>query len=790
MRPLIRAGFLASAVLAPALSAEVVLPGHFIANRGQFDPGARFVARSGAGAVLAADDGFASWQLFEGTACGVRYRFGAAAVRGESPVATRYSDFRGAAPERFVVRADAYAAVRFSAVAPGVDLLLRTVGQAPEYDLELAPGASLDELTFDCEGASSLDVDKATGELVLETPCGPLRQSLPRAFAVAADGARRPLAVAHVLRGAHRFGFRMEPAGARERAILDPTISWTQTLGGAGSEFVSDLAVDALGDVYAAGETSSIDFPVTAGAFDVALGGATDGFVAKLAGDGTGVLWVTFLGGAAADGCRAVAIEPSASGTGDVYVAGFTQSVDFPATAGAVDTTYGGAGDAFVARLAANGSALRWATYLGGSGAEMKPAPTFAVVTRMGLGLDASGAAVVASCTNSPDFPVTAGAFDATYNDPGSPIADQFCARILHDGSALQFSTFFGGSSPSPFASGDVALSVAVRPNGEVFCVGFSDSLNLTLTPDSPVSASQGLMATFLRIPPSGLGATAAWLLPNPPGLEGVVLETARAVVLGADGGPIIATSGFVTTSPNGGWVGQLVRLDPSAAAIVARVGSGSVTDLTVAENGMLFGTGPAGGTTLSEPPGRVTRFGSSGATLEIALLPKGSYPQAVAAASPTRAVFHSAGHPTLHLGGDTYVSAADFCAGWIEDLGGSCAGPSGSLPPALLASGCPVPGQDLTFVLLDSIPAGVSAFLLVGTGGGPTPITPTCSLALSVIVPLFVPMPNSHALPTVTGTIPAGTLPVVFDAQCVLLNPAAIGAAQVSNAWRISVGG
>src|SRR5262249_59699870 len=124
------------------------------------------------------------------------------------------------------------------------------------------------------------------------------------------------------------------------------------------------------GDVYVAGQTASFDFPGTAAGVQRRLGGGNDVFVARLIEDLTGLEETTFLGGSGDEQALALTIAPT---TGDVYVAGFTESADFPGTSGGVQTALRGSADAFVARLNASLTSLDQATYRGGSGRPPPP---------------------------------------------------------------------------------------------------------------------------------------------------------------------------------------------------------------------------------------------------------------------------------------------------------------------------------------------------------------------------------------------------------------------------------
>src|SRR5262249_34253343 len=177
------------------------------------------------------------------------------------------------------------------------------------------------------------------------------------------------------------------------------------------------------------GRTYSTNFPTTAGAFQPALGGSGDAFVAKLNAAGNALVYSTYLGGSDLDQGNGIALD----GAGNAYVTGHTFSTNFP-TAGPGPTAGGGSGDAFVAKLNAAGNALVYATYLGGSG------NVHGGDSGQGIAVDGPGNACVTGTTNSLNFP-TANPLQAAYGGSG----DAFVAKLNAAGSALVYSTYLGG---------------------------------------------------------------------------------------------------------------------------------------------------------------------------------------------------------------------------------------------------------------------------------------------------------------------------------------------------------
>jgi len=170
------------------------------------------------------------------------------------------------------------------------------------------------------------------------------------------------------------------------------------------------IALDSGGNMYLAGMTSSADFP-TRNAFQPQFGGGTsNGFVTKLRGDGSAIVYSTYVGGA--DGLSQLnGIFVDASGS--AYVAGQGGS-DFPIVNGL--QAYGGGWDAVIAHLTPDGSALLFSTFVGGSGLDLAS----------GIALDPSGRIVVTGQTSSPNLPVTPGAFQTL----STVLPDAFVTRI------------------------------------------------------------------------------------------------------------------------------------------------------------------------------------------------------------------------------------------------------------------------------------------------------------------------------------------------------------------------
>ena len=260
------------------------------------------------------------------------------------------------------------------------------------------------------------------------------------------------------------FVTKLNPSGS--------AIVYSTYIGGNGWDFDYGIAVDGSGQVFLTGYTDSTDFPTTPGAYNSVFSGGDDVFITKLNVSGSALIYSTLLGSDGYEWGYGIAVDTA----GNTYVVGGTLSANFPVTAGAFDTTFGGGtcnsgscSDAFVAKLNSSGSALSYATFLGGSNWD----------EATGIGVDGSGNVYVSGTTQSSDFPAKSGAFDTTFGGGtcfGSPCADAFVAKFNNSGSALAYATFLGGSNR------DYAEGIAVDSAGNAYVTGRTMSADFPTT--------------------------------------------------------------------------------------------------------------------------------------------------------------------------------------------------------------------------------------------------------------------------------------------------------------------
>jgi len=437
------------------------LPLQFEANRGQTHKDVRFLSRGpGYGLYLTADEAVLVLSKPAADAKRVALRMslvGAARkalASGIDELPGKANYFIGRDPSKWRRDVPTYGKVRYQNVYPGIDLVYYGNQRQLEYDFVLAPGANPNKIVLGFKGADKLEID-AEGSLVLHASGGDIRQHKPVIYQDI-DGVRRDIAGGYVRKDAKRVGFQVAAYDASRPLIIDPVVlSYSTYLGGNGGDFGAAIAVDAGGNAYVTGNTSSTDFPTTAGAFQVSFGGNIDGdaFVTKLNSTGTALVYSTYLGGIDYDSGSGITVDTE----GNAYVTGYTRSNNFPITAGAFQTTFAdpaGSGNVFVTKIDPTGGALVYSTYLGGSGDEQFSG------ARNGIALDSSGSAYVTGSTRSADFPITAGAFQSVHS---GAFDNPFVTKLDPTGSALIYSTFLGEGT---------GQGIAVDSNGSAYVIG------------------------------------------------------------------------------------------------------------------------------------------------------------------------------------------------------------------------------------------------------------------------------------------------------------------------------
>jgi uncharacterized protein (TIGR03437 family) len=315
----------------------------------------------------------------------------------------------------------------------------------------------------------------------------------------------------------------LQTSGPMVVGKLNPSLSkllYATYLGGSGTDSIRGIAIDKAGDVFLTGTTSSTNFPVTAGALQTTLQGASTSFVAKLDPTGTKLIYATYLRGPFAS-----ASEIRVDVPGNAYVLGTAQSPGFPVTPNAFDTTYT-PGSAFLSKINSDGTALVYSTFV----------PTITGIPVRIMDVDAAGNAYVAG-TTGPGFPVSD---DALQSCSGGAAGDIFVARFASDGS-LGAATYFGQGNP------DTALALAAAGDGSVVLAG------VEVSPDVRVAPIYFIDRFFISDPANaGMPCLTPLLYNSASLLSGPIAPGELVTLHGLHLGPDAAASGSITTGLGG----------------------------------------------------------------------------------------------------------------------------------------------------------------------------------------------------------------------------------------------
>jgi hypothetical protein len=442
-----------------------------------------------------------------------------AQVSGVSPLPGKSNYFIGNDRSKWRSGIPQFARVQYQAVYPGVDLVYYGNQGQLEYDFRVAPGANADQIALSFAGASARIVsgdssgDSAgSGDLVLSTANGDIRFHTPHVYQPAVPGAgeasgQAEKSVAGSFRqlADNKIGFTIGDYDHTRELVIDPVLSYSTYLG-AGGESLVKVAVDAAGNIYLAGSTTSAYFfPIPTNGdnpsppLQTTRTGAQNIFIAVINPapqmNSPSLLYATYLGGSGTDSLAGISVDSSFN----IYVAGSTTSDNFPTTPNAFQTAAvvqenggfpGSHGFLSAITLGLNSVySLTYSTYLAGN----------AVDTVTGLAIDnscvtqsnsASCNAYLTGVTTSSNgvnigFPANPNAFQPISNSPGNP--QFFASKVYTGGSGSQsmlYSTYFGGGN---FGATDIAIGGGIAvdtaaTNVNMYFTGTTNQLGVTVS--------------------------------------------------------------------------------------------------------------------------------------------------------------------------------------------------------------------------------------------------------------------------------------------------------------------
>ncbi|MCX7861894.1 MAG: gliding motility-associated C-terminal domain-containing protein [Bacteroidales bacterium] len=419
--------------------------------------------------------------------------------------------FLGNDPNKWATKARRFKRLTWKNIYQGIDYTLYVNNENNiQYDFIVHPGAEAEKIRLKYEGQDSIYIDNE-GCVVIKTSVNKVQELKPYAYQHI-NGKEIKVPCRFFIFNQKYLTFQFpEGYNTQYPLVIDPVLVFSTYSGSLSDNWGFTATFDDLGNAFSGGIVFNTGYPTTLGAFQVNYAGGEpysstwyqfgcDIGIIKYTANGTQRLWATYLGGTISEELPHSLV---CNRSNDLIIMGTTGSSDFPVSPNAYDATFNGGTnivydnvirfswglDIFVTRLSADGSQLLGSTFIGGTQNDgfnfrdyytnflMTGSPStlyynYADGARGEVICDPAGNIYVASCTFSPDFPVTPGAFQTTYSGQQEGVL----FKLNPDCSQLIWSTFFGGSND------DAIYSLDLDQNNDVYFAGGTLSSNIPTT--------------------------------------------------------------------------------------------------------------------------------------------------------------------------------------------------------------------------------------------------------------------------------------------------------------------
>ncbi|MGA1792947.1 MAG: hypothetical protein ACMUHM_03260 [Thermoplasmatota archaeon] len=531
-------------------SGSNVIDGYFTENLGQWNEEFVFIGET-KGGHLALGQGSAYLNLpkydedqekiFGGHV--LAYRFMSSSditPNGEDELPHLSNYFLGNDPDKWVSGARNYQRISYPNLWDNIDLSYYLTPGGPKYEFHLGPGSDLSDIRIRIDGIQEIETSKDEMNIIISDELTIKDVGLVAYFA----DDRSLIDASFKNHGDLTYGFELEEFDTDRAIVIDPYLKFT-FLGGSFNDQGVTLTQDDIGNTYATTDTGSTDFPTTPGAYDTTHNGGVSGDIAitKINSTFLTLDYSTFIGGSGSDEPGGLDVR-----NGEVVFTGVTDSKDYPITANAYNDTNVGWRTLFVTKLNRSGGSLEFSTFvdgkenesgssvrydddgnvlvIGASGSSDFPTTagaydrtlnsttthlfdTDVVILKLNSqgsdiifstfyggnsgdnavlgGIDENGNILISGMTYSTDLPMTSGAYDPSL----SGTLDLFIAKLNHNGSKLERSTYFGSGGIN-YGSNAVFL-----PDGDIAAVGYTHG-TITTTPGAYDTTANGDVDTYI----------------------------------------------------------------------------------------------------------------------------------------------------------------------------------------------------------------------------------------------------------------------------------------------------
>ncbi|HEY0058882.1 MAG TPA: SBBP repeat-containing protein, partial [Flavisolibacter sp.] len=535
---------LVSLLIVLSVAGQNYTPIEFIENKGQWDSKVKFTGNVPGGAFYLHQSGFTVVQQHPGDWVRMREElhdhgtaprnaksatpltkirshaysvsFVGAAVNpkmtADKPLPGYNNYFIGNDPTKWASECKIYQGVTLENIYPNIDARYYSYNGRLKYDLIVKPGADLSKVALKYDGVDKLEIKNK--ELVVGTSVGVVKEMAPYSYHLG-DKGREEVGVSYKLQG-NIIRFEAKKRDERKTLIIDPTFIFASYSGSTADNWGFTATYGPDGSMFGGGIVFGQGFPTNIGAYDETFGGGASCYgnsrgidigIIKLSPDGVSRVYATYIGGAnGADQPHSLIVDDA----GNLILAGRSDASDYPVTGTGLRGP-GGGFDIVITKLNAAGSQLIGSKRIGGKGDDgvnIFPCHSGATSLQQNYGdggrseviLDGAGNIYVASSTQSSDFPVTAGAFQAS---AGGGKQDGVVLKYPPDVSEASFATYLGGNN------NDAAYVLSINPsNGNVYVAGGTESTNFpgiaTGATPSLGTTSQGIDGYVAILSPDG----------------------------------------------------------------------------------------------------------------------------------------------------------------------------------------------------------------------------------------------------------------------------------------------
>lgn len=415
-------------------------------------------------------------------------------------------------PSKWASNCKIYQAVTFKNIYPNIDIRYYTANGTLKYDLIINPGGNINDVNLYFEGADGLKVKDQN--LVIKTSVMDVQEMAPYTYQVSRN-TRTEVPCSFEVKG-NIVRFKLNGNYNKDATlVVDPSIIFISYTGSTADNWGFTATYDGLGNFYAGGIVfQQGSFPVSNGAFQRTFqGGVREGqmepidmAIFKFDASGINRLYATYLGGTGNEQPHSLI----ADGQGNLFIAGRTTSGTTYPTKGLALYGNGGGADIVITKLNASGTDIISSIRIGGTGDDgvnIRPNYTnpgtesirrnYGDDARSEIILDAGGNPILASATQSTNFPVSLGAFQTTRGASSTTrYQDGVLIKLTADLNTVLFSSFIGGNGD------DAAFVLATHPlNGNIYVAGATASNDLPGNKQGVIfPASQGNIDGFVAV--------------------------------------------------------------------------------------------------------------------------------------------------------------------------------------------------------------------------------------------------------------------------------------------------